>query len=269
MENQIRVLARKTLPPQIRRTLGTAAGNFQNKIISPVKGIIFDLFVRRFRADGCQFEIPRQLTSRTYRSCFLGNSYEAEERELIRKFIRGDDRVLEIGGCLGIVSCVTNKLIRDKQAHVVVEGNPHCIPAIHRNREINQCGFLVENCALSNQTDVTFYLHPVYIVGGSTQSESDRPVRVPGKSLGELDARYGPFSALIMDVEGAELESFEAAGNLLNKYRLVIVELHPWAIGEEKVERCREILRNAGFHFKQRAGITEAWERPEEHSKTA
>ena len=261
MENQFRSLARKILPAPIRRPLGTLAGNFHGKVISPIQGLIFDWLVRRFRADGCEFEIPKHLTSRSYRSCFLGNSYEAEERELIRKFIRSDDSVLEIGACLGIVSCVTNKLLRDKERHVVVEGNPFCIPVIQRNREINECGFHVENYALSNQSDVTFFLHPVYIVGGTTQRESNRPVHVQGKSLVELNSRYGPFSALVLDVEGSELEGFETAEELLKKFRVVIVELHEWAIGAEKVERCREILRNAGLSFKQRAGITEAWQR--------
>jgi len=261
VEKQIRILARKFLPSRIRKPLGNIAGRFYCTVIGFIEGLVFDYVIRRFRADGCEFEIPRHLTSTTYRAGFLKNDYEAEERELIRKFIRKSDSVLEVGACLGIVSCVTNKLLGDNTRHVVVEANPLCIPAIHRNREINQCGFLVENCALSRQTAVTFYLHPVYIVGGTTQRESNRPVRVPGRSLNELDARYGPFSALIMDVEGAELEAFEGAEDILSKYRLVIVEMHEWAIGAEQVERCREILRRAGLRFKQCVDGTEAWER--------
>jgi hypothetical protein len=42
----------------------------------------------------------------------------------------------------------------------------------------------------------------------------------------------------------------------------VIIELHEWAIGKEKVERCRQLLRAGGLHFAKDAGITEAWERP-------
>jgi FkbM family methyltransferase len=261
VENELRLLARKYLPPTIRRPLGSVGGWVHHRIVSPILGVIFDCFIRRFRADGCEFEIPRHLTSRTYRSCFVDNSYEADERQLIRDYVRPDDSVLEVGACLGIVSCVTNKLLRDKTRHVVVEGNPLCIPAIHRNRHLNGAGFLVENCALSNQRDVTFYLHPVYIVGGTTQRESNRPVRVPGKTLKELDERYGPFSAMIIDVEGAELEAFEAATEILPRCRLVIVELHEWAIGAEKVERCREIFRQAGLKLKKTAGITEVWQR--------
>jgi FkbM family methyltransferase len=261
VEQQIRSLARKYLPAPIRRPLGKALGTFRGHVIYPLQGLWFDYIVRRYRVNGCEFEIPRALTSIGYRACFLTDNYEPEERELVRKFIHADDAVLECGACLGIVSCVTNKLLRDNRRHVVAEANPLCIPAIHRNRDLNQCGFLVENCALSNQPDVTFYLHPVYIVGGSAQRETNRPVRVPGKTLKELEARYGPFTALIMDIEGSELEALEAADALLKNYRAVIIELHEWAIGPEKIERCRELLRRAGLRFKERAGITEAWER--------
>ena len=259
--NPLRQLARRYLPDAVRKPLGSAAGKFEELVFNPLCGLIFDMFVRRFRADGCIFVIPRDITSMTYRSCFLRGGYENEERELIKKFIRPSDSVLELGACLGIVSCVTNQILAEKSRHVVVEGNPFCIPTIHRNRELNRCGFLVENCAVSNEREATFFLHPVYVVGGTTQRKSSRPLRVPARSLAELEDRHGPFTALVMDIEGAELEIFEAAPEILNHYRVVIVELHEWAIGAEKVGRCRDILRRAGLNFKQSAGITEAWQR--------
>jgi FkbM family methyltransferase len=264
VEEQIRSLARKSLPESIRKPLGNVVG----RLYYNACGLALDWFVRKLRLDGCEFEIPRDLTGREDRGRMLTKN-EPEERELVRKFIRPDDGVLEIGACLGIVSCVTNKMLRDNTRHVVVEGNPFCIPAIFRNREINHCGFLVENCALSSQRDVTFYFHPWYVMGGTTQSvmggdipsQGNRSVRVPGRTLAELDARYGPFSALVMDIEGAEFDALEPAGEILKKYRLVIIEFHEWAIGAEKTERCREMFRSAGLQFKERAHITEAWAR--------
>ena len=261
MRNAIRQFARRCLPEAIRKPLGTLAGRFDGAIIKPLQGAIFDLSGGCFKADGCRFLIPKDITSRTYRACFLADDYEAEERALIRHFLRPADTVLELGACLGIVSCVTNKILADKTRHVVVEGNPFCIPAIHRNRELNQAGFLVENAAVSNEREVTFYLHPVYVVGGTTQRKSARPVRVPARSLADLENRHGPFTTLIMDIEGAELEIFSVSAEILKNYRLVIVELHAWAIGEAGVARCREILTAAGLRFQQRAGITEAWQR--------
>lgn len=259
--SQLRQFARQHLPAAIRKPLGSFAGNTKAHFIDPILGAVFDLSGGRFRADGCVFEIPKGITSMKYRACFMSGDYEREERELIKAFVRPNDTVLELGACLGIVSCITNRLLADRTRHVVVEGNPFCIPAIHRNRELNQCGFLVENCAASNQREVTFYLHPVFVVGGTTQRQSNRPVRVPARSLAELNGRYGPFTTLIMDVEGSELELFEASQDILSHYRLVIVELHEWAIGVQAVQRCRDLLTASGLRFKQRAGITEVWQR--------
>jgi FkbM family methyltransferase len=261
MRDTIRQIARRFLPDSIRKPIGTLAGKSEDFVFNPLCGLIFDLFIRRFRADGCIFEIPRDITSTAYRSCFLKRDYENEERELIKKFVRPSDSVLELGSCLGIVSCVTNKILADKSRHVVVEGNPFCISAIHRNRELNGGGFLVEHCAVGSGREITFYLHPHFVVGGTTQRKSARPVRVPARSLAELENRHGPFNALVMDIEGAEMEVFEVSQDILKNYRVVIIELHEWAIGAEKVVRCREILRRAGLNFKQRAGITEAWQR--------
>lgn len=258
---KIRQLARQFLPAPIRKPIGAAGGWSYHHIIRWILGAVFDLQGGHFRADGCTFSIPKDQTSRSYRSCFFDRSYEAEERALIREFIRSSDAVLELGACLGIVSCVTNKLLAEKSKHVVVEGNPFCIPTLHRNRQLNGCGFLVENCAASNEKEATFYLHPIYIVGGTTQRESSRPVRVPGRSLRDLDARYGPFTTLIVDIEGAELEIFSAAKDILNRVRLVIVEMHPWAIGEPAIQNCRNILSDAGLRFRKSSGLTEAWQR--------
>jgi len=66
---------------------------------------------------------------------------------------------------------------------------------------------------------------------------------------------------LTNNVGPAELDALVPAAEILKNYRAVIIELHEWAIGAENVERCREILRRAGLQFKQRAGITEAWQR--------
>ncbi len=261
MEALVREKARQYLPAAVRQPLGAFIGKFFLPITAFIGGVIFDLLVHRFRIDGCQFEIPKSLTSVSYRSCFLKKTYEAEERELVAKYLRADDSVLEAGACLGIVSCVTNQRLRERSRHVVVEGNPFCIPAIHRNRELNHGLFLIENCAISNQDTVTFYLHPVYVVGGTALRETARAVRVPGRTLLDLETRYGPFSALIIDIEGAEIEAFETSTATLARSRLVIVELHEWAIGASKVERCRQLLREAGLVFRERLGITEAWER--------
>jgi FkbM family methyltransferase len=261
MVRTIRSLARRTLPDSIRKPLGSLLGPVEHKVARPIEGLLFDLKGGRFRADGCTFAVPKHLTTRSYRACFLRGDYEEEERALIRKLVKPEDTVLEFGACLGVVSCVTNRLLRDRSRHVVVEANPKLIPSIYKNRALNNAGFLIEHCAISNKPEETFYLHPVYIVGGTSQRATNEPVRLPGRSWRELDARYGPFTTLIIDIEGSELDVFQASEDLLARYRLVVAELHPWAIGEEGVQRCRDLMARAGLRFVDRAGITEAWQR--------
>jgi FkbM family methyltransferase len=257
--NQIRQIARRLLPTSIRQPLGAALYRAYNW----VRGVYFDVRGGQFCVNGCTFTIPRDQTSRGYRSSFLSNVYEVEDLDVVRNCIRPTDHVLELGACIGVVSCTTNKFLTDKSRHVVVEANPFCIPWLHRNRDLNQCQFLVEHCAVSQSREVTFHINPQVIVSSSIQRNADLqiPVRVPARSLAELDARYGPFTTLIMDIEGAELETLEHAGELLRKYRLVIVELHDWALGDAGLKRCREILAAAGLQCEKRVKWVEAWQR--------
>ena len=261
MRTRIRKIARRVLPEAIRKPLGFAAGKFDAAVVQRVQGIFFDLSGRKFKLGECSFTIPKDQTSLAYRASFLSATYEVEDLQVVRACIRPDDRVLELGACMGVVSCVTNKLLKDKTSHVVVEANPFCLPVLHRNREVNQCGFLVEHCAVGQGHDVTFHVNPKLIVSSSLQVKTNTPVRVPARSLAELDARYGPFTALIVDIEGAELDTFESSRDVLRRYRLVIVELHDWALGEAGLERCREILTEAGLQCRQRVKWVEAWER--------
>jgi FkbM family methyltransferase len=229
-----------------------------------VLGLVFDLKGGRFKASDCEFIIPKDITTRSFRACFLLNAHESDERDLIERLLLPDDSVVELGGCLGIVSCVTNRILKERSRHLVVEANPLCIPVLYRNRELNGARFLIDHCAVDTSAEVTFYLHPRFISNGSLQRPTEHAVRLPAKSLRQLERERGPFSVLIMDIEGSERESFEDSIDLLKHYRLVIVELHSWAIGEAGVERCREILKEAGLEFIERSGIVEAWRRKAE-----
>ena len=261
MDEQIRAVARKHLPDSVRKPLGALAGRFKTGVVQPLQGFIFDLQGGRFNADGCTFAIPKDITTRAYRACFLNGAYESEERDLVRKWVRPEDSVIELGACMGIVSCTTNKLLKDKSRHVVVEANPFCIPALYRNKELNQSGFLIEHCAVHKDPEVTFYVHPVWVVGGTYQRPTERPFRLPAKSLRQLDQERGPFTVLVIDIEGGEKDVFEDSIEILKRYRLVIVELHEFALGQEGVERCREIMRQSGLELVGTCGITEAWQR--------
>lgn len=177
----------------------------------------------------------------------------------MKKFVQPEDSVVELGACLGIVSCETNARLRDRSRHLVVEANPKCIPAISRNRDLNHCSFRIENCAASNQREVTFFIDPVNIMSSTLKKGSGIPVTIAGRSLTELSEQGGPFSVLIMDIEGGELDVLEASRQMLPNFRLMIVEFHESIIGADAVNRCYEILQESGFERSDRVESTEAW----------
>lgn len=247
------------LPKQVRHQVGGWWFWFYRRFICPILGLIFDLKGGRFKVDGCEIEVPKHLTTRTYRSCFMTDDYEAEERALIKRFLRPDDSVLELGACIGVVACVTNRLLADKAKHLVVEGNPRLIPCIEKNRQINHAGFTVVNKAASQDKEVTFYIHDEFIVGGTAQRSSPHPVTVEGATLDDLNRESGPFSVLIMDIEGGEIDVIPHALEFLKTCRLVIWETHDWACGVDGTQKCRDTLMESGLTHMATEDMTEAW----------
>lgn len=246
--------------------LRSLAGHFSDRFIRPVIGFGFDLTGSIYRVGGCRFEIPVHLTDRNYRSAFVLGEYEAGERKLIREFLLADDRVIELGGCIGVLSCLVNSRLIWRTHHLVVEANPELIPLLRRHRELNRACFQIEECAVSTDPEVTFAVHRLMTPSGILAQSDTRQIRVRGRSLAELHDSHGPFNVLLMDVEGSELEILRSSSDLLLEYRLVIIELHKEPLGVEGLKECRRILASVGLKCSAVFQSVEAWTRPELYS---
>ena len=222
----------------------------------------FDLFRKDYRADGLHFDIPRELTTRSFRARFLFDVYEQEERALLRRHLPVDSALLELGACIGVVSCISNSMLHSPTDHVVVEANPHLIPWIETNRTKNHARFSTEQCLVSRTSDGTFYIHHV-IVGGSAERQTPHRITVPVDTVEGLEAKHNlRFNALVMDIEGGELAFLLENPTLLSRLNFVCVELHEFAIGKEGVATCRRILANAGLRPVGGDAASSAWLRP-------
>ena len=102
MVEQLRLAAIRYLPRGVRRPLGALAGKIDEWVIHGGMGLLFDLMGSRLRVGGCTFIIPRDVTTRSWRGCFIGDAYEYHERLLISRLVLPDDRVIELGACLGV-----------------------------------------------------------------------------------------------------------------------------------------------------------------------
>jgi FkbM family methyltransferase len=204
--------------------------------------------------DGCQFPL-RGLPNNSMKLALLTGSYEAPERSAVRKYIQPDWGVVELGACIGVLSCLTNKLLRNPRAHVVVEINPLVLPHLQANRERNGCSFRVLHAALAyDEEQVSFKPHLEFWGNFLGQGGRRPAVSVPVTQLRRIveEERFEEF-AVICDVEGQEFELLEHEIETLRRASLIIMELHPGMIGEENTEKILTTLTQEGFQTKKEA----------------
>ena len=226
-------------------------------------GIYFSLFKKTYKVDGLEFIIPFELTNFKFRGRFVFDTYEKHERTYLKPYLNRDATVLELGACIGVVSCLTNQLLENRTNHVVVEANPILIEWLEKNKNHNASKFGIENCMVANQKEVDFYIHPL-IVGGSSVRTTDKKVKIPGKTIQEIEHQYQlQFDTLIMDIEGGELEILRNERGRIGQFRQIFMEVHPFGgmLSPTEGQECEDILIELGFKLVVRNENFQIWQR--------
>ena len=192
-----------------------------------VFGKLVELMGNRVNIGGLRFSVDNsQITTREKSIFFFGN-WEQHERHTIDAYLHPGLPVVELGGCLGVVSCHINKKLERPEQHVVIEANPGILPTLEKNRELNNCKFVVRHAALGYETtNVKFHL--AKIGDNSLWSVSNNIVEVPAVSLETIlkDTKFEIIS-LVMDIEGGEVDLLEREIDVLKKsVATLIFELH-------------------------------------------
>jgi FkbM family methyltransferase len=205
------------------------------------------------RLDGCTFSLQSIPDSFT-KLFLLTNRYELPERRAVQQHLRRDLPVIELGGAVGVVACVTNKLLKDPGAHVVVEANPAAITQLQLNKESNHCAFEIVNCAIAYGVDTVTFFPARDLAANSIEADgtqihgTEQAVTVEAIQLGKLVAEHG-FSrfSLVCDIEGKEYDLVCHEREVLKQADTIIVETHARLIGEEKNKFMLDELKNLGF----------------------
>jgi FkbM family methyltransferase len=203
--------------------------------------------------DGCSFSlqtIPDSLT----KLFLLNGQYELPERQAVTKHLRRDLPVIELGGALGVVACVTNKLLENPTAHVVVEANPFAIKQLTLNKESNHCKFTIVNRAVAYGADHVTFRPTIDLAAnsidtnGSQLQGTEQAVTVQAIQLGKLVTEHG-FSrySLVCDIEGKEYELIHNESEILKQADTIILETHARLIGQEKNASMMRELIDLGF----------------------
>jgi len=175
--------------------------------------------------------------------------YEARELEALRRLLKPRDRVLELGGGVGVISGFAGAKV-GVAALTVVEANPHLAAYIRRVHEANAITSTVHHGAVAPEAgpDLAFHLRENFIAASLDAATGDvsETVTVPALAINTLIAEAAP-TVLIADIEGAEVDVFKAAD--LSQLRLVIVETHPQWIGPAGIRSIFDACHGAGLTY--------------------
>jgi FkbM family methyltransferase len=219
-------------------------------------------FIQRFgneiRVDGCRFSLDTPAIPLRQRVTLHAPSHEGNEREAAKRHVNTRLPLLELGGFIGVVACVTNRLLDDPTAHAVLEANPAVLDVLEANRRRNGCGFRVIHGALSyGGAEAEFFVGDDAMTG-NVQGGTRGSVRVPAMTLAGLLGSLGfERCSLICDIEGAETELVMREAHVIRDHvETFIVEFHPDFTGEGAVRDATERLRSVGFREVERSHAT-------------
>ena len=211
-----------------------------------------------YRLGGLTFEVPPGRSPALVARLRLG-TYEAPERRAIRRFLPADAKVLELGGCLGVVSALINRRLADPAQHVVVEPDAETAAVLRRNRDRNGCAFHVAEGAVTLRRGLR--LARRYNPASSTVYRGEQGTLIDAFTVDELAARHGvDFDTIVMDIEGAERYFVREFPGALARCRLVIMEIHAH-LGWDGQGEVRAALSAAGLSRRAAIRGTEVWAR--------
>ncbi len=203
---------------------------------------------RYVKLDGCTF-VLREISNTAVKLLLASKEYEGFERRAVRQYVCSDSPVVELGGCLGVVACITNRALKKGTLHVVVEANPRVISLIEENRSRNECNFELLNAAIAyGQPTVTFC--PSFDMPSNSlrENSADDLVTVATISLGDiLRQRNIDSFTLICDIEGHEYDLVQNEAEVLKHAEIIILETHARMIGEAKNSELLAKLKEIGF----------------------
>lgn len=198
--------------------------------------------------DGCMFNL-KQLPDTPMKLALFEKKYEDFERQAVFQYVDTDQPVIELGGCIGVVACVTNRMLKNPSSHVVVEANPNVLPFLEENRNHNQCQFEILNTAIAYDNDFVTFSPARDFWGNSLRGKNSGPtVTVNTMRLRDIvDQRGFDSFTLICDIEGHEYDLVFHEPDVLEKATLLILETHERLIGEEKNTQLLNKLNDLGF----------------------
>ncbi len=200
---------------------------------------------------GIPVAVPREADVKLRYDLARGRPYEEAEAAMIRAHLKSGTAVIELGGCLGIISALIRRHIGPDAPHIVVEANDElaafCAPDARIGAAADATRIVVAAVDYSGMPTVNFDTGRT-AHGGHVAAKGG--ISVSAITLGALARNLpnGQF-ALVCDIEGAELGLIEHEAAELQRVSLFILETHPkgYPKGMADTERLIGLVEATGL----------------------
>lgn len=168
---------------------------------------------------------------------------ELPEQKMSVRYLRGNEKVLEIGGNIGRNSLVIASILQDPTNLVTLECNINIAKQLIENRDLNNFNFYVEKSALSNRSLIQkdwITIPSDTLIEGYTWVDTI--------TFDNLKMKYNiEFDTLVLDCEGAFYYILMDMPEILNNIKLIIMENDYLDISKKKY--VDEILIKNNFYI--------------------
>ena len=168
---------------------------------------------------------------------------ELPEQKMVVRYLKGHEKVLEIGGNIGRNTLVIGSILAKKGNNhfVTLESNTIISEQLRENRNQNRLQFFIENSALSQRKLIQRGWNTIV---SDDFLEGYDPVQII--SWQNLKNKYEiEFDTLVLDCEGAFYYILMDMPEILDNIKLIIMENDYWDLSHK--EAIDQVLFEKGF----------------------
>ena len=200
----------------------------------------------RIRLAGVELVLRDEWASPAIRQAIYEGWYELPERTILERTLRPDDRYLEAGAGIGLVTTCACMIVGARNV-IAYEADPRLAEQARETAARNGFAAEVVNAALgARDGEVAFHTSPDFWASSLLPSPGAQEVRVPVRSFGDVLDAFRP-TYLMIDIEGGEVELL--APPLPDHVRAVCVETHPRVVDAEALQAMLLSLMATGFRL--------------------
>lgn len=216
--------------------------------------------------------IPDRYFHNNLTNRFDKNIYEKEEIYLCKKYFDKSDNVLELGSCLGYISCVLSEQVN---FIISIEANPElkmCLLQTKEDNNLSNVEFINTYIDIENKV-IEFQTYDNIVAGSGDREDLEinntrgwgdtlKLYNINTSTLNDID-RINEINALVIDIEGGELSFLRNHQDFLKQnIKKICIELHGHLMKDSKFDnQCIIIMNELGFSIKEKVGITYYFEK--------